>query len=97
MLQMTGCPRTTSTDTAVAALLGGLDTLPPPHILPTHSQCPDPRGMIGWQRKIMIYDHLGSETGRSHLEAEVSAVRPLSKGQTPLCQALPAGYNDDDD
>ena len=45
----------------------------------------------------MIYDHLRSETGQSHLEAEVSAVRPLSKGQTPLCQALPAGYNDDDD
>merc|ERR1719378_1108429 len=30
-------------------------------------------------------------TGRSHLEAEVFAVRPLSKGQTPSCQALQAG------
>jgi len=74
--EMTGCPRMTSTDTA--ALLGGLGsetlgTHPPPHILPTHSQCLDRR-----------------ETGQSHLEAEVSAVRPLSKGQTPLCQALPA-------
>ena len=40
---------------------------------------------------------LGSETGLSHLEVEVSAVRPPSKGQTPSCQALPAGNNDDDE
>ena len=41
-------------------------------------------------------NHLGPETGQSHLEVEVSAVRPPSKGQTPSCQALPAGNNDDD-
>jgi len=79
--EMTACPRMTSTDTEVevVALLGGLGletlvTHPPPHTLPTHSQCPDRR-----------------ETGQSHLEVEVSAVRPPSKGQTPSCQALPAG------
>ena len=42
-------------------------------------------------------NHLGPETGQSHLEVEVSVVRPPSKGQTPSCQALPAGNNDDDD
>merc|ERR1719305_2230607 len=46
--EMTACPRMTSTDTEVevVALLGGLGletlvTHPPPHTLPTHSQCPD--------------------------------------------------------
>jgi len=75
--EMTDCLRTTSTSTGTPALLVLLET---PGTHPPHHTLPT---------HSQCPDRQG--TGRSHLEVEVFAARPLSKGQTPSCQALQAG------